>query len=118
MTGRTSRIQKYMLYFQNICNFWENYDFIEKKIVKKLIFFLAIFKFLMAPLDAQQNFIVMKYNFSLSIFVRSKVIAFLGKNLPKLNILSVIAIDLAKIFKQTKNHLAHFIKVLTTFLKK
>ena len=65
----------------------------------------------MAPLDAQQNFMLLKYNFFLSIFVRSKVIAFFVKNLPKLNILSVIAIDLVKIFKQTKNHLAHFIKV-------
>ena len=36
-----------------------------KKIVKKLIFFLAIFKFLMAPLDAQQNFMLMKYKFFL-----------------------------------------------------
>ena len=68
----------------------------------------------MAPLDAQQNFILKKYIFFLSIFVRSKVIAFFVKNLPKLNILSVIAIDLVKIFKQTKNHLAHFI----TFLKR
>ena len=110
--GRTSRIQKYMLCFQKICNFWENYGFIENKIVKKLIFFLAIFKILMAPLDAQQNFMLIKnIIFFLSIFVRSKVIAFFAKNLPKLNILSVIAIDLVKIFKQTKNHLAHFIKV-------
>ena len=77
MTGRTSRIQKYMLCFQKISNFWENYDFIEKKLYKKLIFFLAILKFLMAPLDAQQNFMPMKYIFFLSIFVRSKVIAFL-----------------------------------------
>ena len=49
-----------------MCNFWENHDFIEKlkkKIVKKLIFFLAILKFLMAPLDAQQNFMQMKYIF-------------------------------------------------------
>ena len=62
MTGRTSRIKKYMLCFQKICNFGENYDFIEKKVVKKFIFFLAILKFLMAPLDAQQNFMPMKYN--------------------------------------------------------
>ena len=110
--GRTSRIQKYMLCFQKTCNFWENYDFIEKNIIKKLIFFLAIFKFLMAPLDAEQNFMLMKYIiFSFSIFVKSKVIAFFVKKLPKLNILSVIAIDLVNIFKQTKNHLAHFIKV-------
>ena len=44
MTGRTSRIQKYMLCFQKICNFWENFDFIEKKIVKKLGFFSCDFK--------------------------------------------------------------------------
>ena len=100
-----------MLCFQKICNFWENYDFIEKKNCKKVNFFLAIFKFLMAPLDAQQNFMLMKYNFSLSIFVTSKVIAFFVKKMPKLNILSVIAIDLVNIFKQAKNHLAHFIKV-------
>ena len=61
MTGRTSRIQKYILSFQNICNFWKNYDFIEKKTCKKVDFcFLAILKFLMAPLDAQQNFMLMK----------------------------------------------------------
>ena len=65
----------------------------------------------MAPLDAQQNFMLMNYNFFISIFVRSKVIAFFVKNLPKLNILSVIAIDLVKIFQQTENYLAHFIKV-------
>ena len=110
MTGRTSRIQKYMLCFLKICNFWENYDFIKKKIVKK-IFFLAIFESLMAPLDAQQNFMLLRYLFFLSIFVKSKVIAFLVKKLSKLNILSVIAIDLVKIFKQSKNSLAHFIKV-------
>ena len=40
------------------------------------------------------------------------------KNFPKLNILSVIAIDLVKIFKQANNHLAHFYKSLTTFLEK
>ena len=83
MTGRTSRIQKYMSCFQKICNFWENYEFIEKKIVKKLIFFLAILKFLIAPLDAQQNFMLIKYIFFLSIFVRSKVIAFFCEKLAK-----------------------------------
>ena len=95
-----------------MCNFWENRDFIEKKIVKKLIFFLAILKFLMAPLDAQQNFMLMKYNFFFFLsLLDQKLYRFFVKNLPKLNILSVIAIDLVKIFKQTKNHLAHFIKV-------
>ena len=72
----------------------------------------------MAPLDAQQNVMLVKYNFFLCTFVRSKVIAFLVKNLPKLNILSVIAIDLVKIFKQTKKPFSSFYKSLTTFLEK
>ena len=63
MTGRTLESKNICYVFKKICNFWKNYDFIEKKIVKKLIFFLAIFKFLMTPLDAQQNFMLMKYNF-------------------------------------------------------
>ena len=44
MTGRTPRIQKYMLCFQKINNFWENYDFIEKKNCKKVDFFSCDFK--------------------------------------------------------------------------
>ena len=63
MTGKTSGIQKYMYVYKKSVIFLENYDFIEKKIVKKLIFFLAILKFLMAPLDVQLNFMLMKYNF-------------------------------------------------------
>ena len=63
MTGRTSRIQKNMLCFQEICIFWENYDVIEKKNCKKVDFFLTILKFLMAPLEAQQNYMLMPYNF-------------------------------------------------------
>ena len=47
---------------------------------EKVIFFLMILTFFMAALDAQQNFL-------------SKVIAFFVKKLPKLNQLSVIAID-------------------------
>ena len=35
-----------------------------------------------------------------------------------MNILSVIAIDLVKIFKQTKNHFSSFYKSLTIFLEK
>ena len=37
----------------------------------------------MAPLDAQQNFMPMKYNFFLSIFVKSKVIAFFCEKFAK-----------------------------------
>ena len=63
MTGRTFRIRKCMLCFQIICISWENYDCIEKTFGIKLIFFLAIFKFLMSALDAQQDFMSMKCNF-------------------------------------------------------
>ena len=62
MTGRTSGIQKYMYVFKKSVIFGK-ITILLKKIVKKLIFFLASFKFLMAPLDAQQNFMLMKYNF-------------------------------------------------------
>ena len=90
--------------FSKICISWENYDCIEKKI-----------KFLMAALDAQQDFMSMKFNF-LSL-LNQKIRVFM-KSLPKLNILSVIAINLVKIFKQTKNHSAHYIKVYQLFLEK
>ena len=48
--------------------FWEKVDF-----------FLAILTFLMAALDAQQNFMPTRYPFFLSISVRSKVKALLSK---------------------------------------
>ena len=63
---------------------------------KKLILFLAILTFLVAPLDAQQNFMQNKFFFNIW---------------PKLNILSVIAIDWIKIYKYTKKHPAHFSNV-------
>ena len=56
MTGRTSRIQKYMLCFQKICNFWENYDFIEKEIRKKVDFFLAILNFFNGTIGCATKF--------------------------------------------------------------
>ena len=62
MTGRTFGIQKYMYVFKKSVIFGK-ITILLKKIVKKLIFFLAIFKLLMAALDAQQNFMLMKYNF-------------------------------------------------------
>ena len=42
MTGRTSRIQKYMLCFQKT-HLGENYDFTEKKNCKKVDFFFLRF---------------------------------------------------------------------------
>ena len=65
MTERTSRIQKYMLCFLKKSVFLGTLQFYwKKKFGKNLIFFHAIFKFLMAPFDAQQNFMSMEYNFS------------------------------------------------------
>ena len=110
MTGRTSRIQKYMLCFQKICNFGKITILLKKNCKKKFVFFSCDFKIFNGTIGCATKFHANKIYF-FSIFVRSKVIAFIVKNLPKLNILSVIAIDLVKIFKQSKNHLAHFIKV-------
>ena len=89
--------------------FLENHDFIENN-CKKVDFFSCDFYIFDGTIGCATKFHTNKFYF-FSIFVRSKVIAFFVKNLPKLNILSVIAIDLVKIFKQIKNHLAHFIKV-------
>ena len=44
----------------------------------------------MAELDAQQNFMTIKYFIDRPISVTSKVMAFFMKTLPKLNILSVM----------------------------
>ena len=95
---RTSRTQKYILFFLKICTFWKNGDFVKKYFGKKLIFILAISTVLKAALDAQPNIMPTRYCFFF-ISVRSKVIVFFVKNLPKLNILSVIAIDRVKVFK-------------------
>ena len=59
MTGRTFGIQKYMNVFKKSVIFGK-ITILLKKNCKKVDFFLAIFKLLMAPLDAQQNFMLMK----------------------------------------------------------
>ena len=79
MTERTSRIQKYTLCFQKISIFGDNYDFIEKIIWKKVNFFSCDFKIFDGTIRCAAQFYA-----------------------------SVIAIDLVKIFKQNRNHLAHF----------
>ena len=83
MTGELLESRNLCYVFKKICNFWENHDFIDEQNVKKFIFFLAILKCCMAPLDPQQNFMIMKYIFFLSIFVRSKVIAFFCEQFAK-----------------------------------
>ena len=65
MTGRTSRIRKNICYVFKKSVIFGKITILLKKYCKKLIFFLAILKFLMAPLDAQQNFMLMTYNFFL-----------------------------------------------------
>ena len=69
----------------------------KKNLKNNFIFFLAIFTFLRAALDVQQNFMPTKYCFYLSISVTIYIKCYGGfffvNSLPKLNILSVIAID-------------------------
>ena len=60
---------------------------------KKVDFFLAIFNFFIAALDAQRNFMPTRYIFSFYLFLIKSYSVFCKKKLPKLNILSVIAID-------------------------
>ena len=81
------------MFSKNQCFFFKNGDFVENIMEKKLIFFLAILTFFMAALDAQQNCMSTRCISFLFISFGSKVIAFFVKKLPKLNILSVIAID-------------------------
>ena len=83
MTVRTARIRKYMVYFQKICNFLKNSDFIKKKIGKKLIFFLEIFQIFYGTIGCVTKFHALKYNFILSIFVRSNAIAFFCEKIAK-----------------------------------
>ena len=64
--------------------FWKNYDVIEN-IWKKVNFFLAIFKFLMAIMDAQQNFMPLKYIFFFLSLLDQKLKCFLVKKFLKLN---------------------------------
>ena len=69
----------------------------------KVDFVLAILTFLIAALDTQQNFMPTRYFlFSLSL-LDQKLIVFIVRNLPKLNILSVIAIDGVKISNKLKD---------------
>ena len=60
MTGRISRIRKYMLFFLKICPFF--WKIIENVFGKKFDFSLAILIFLMEALDEQQNFITIQFN--------------------------------------------------------
>ena len=46
-------------------------DFVENIFGKIVIFFLAILTFFMAALDAQQNFMLTRYLFFLSILIKS-----------------------------------------------
>ena len=58
-----------------------------------MIFLFAIFDIYDRNIGCATNFHADEISFFLSIVVRSKDIAFFVKNLPKLNILYVIAID-------------------------
>ena len=71
----------------------KNGDFLKSILEKKLIFFLAILTFFYGSIGCATKFHADEIYFFLSISFGSKVIAFFVKKLPKLNILSVIAID-------------------------
>ena len=66
MTGRTHRIQKYMLCFQKICNFWENHDFNENN-CKKVDFFSCDFYIFDGTIGCATKFHANKFFFSFYI---------------------------------------------------
>ena len=82
MTGRTSRIQTYMLCFQKICNFWK-ITVLLKTNCKKVDFFSCDFKIFDGSIGCATKFQANEIYFFLSIFVRSKVIAFFAKKIAK-----------------------------------
>ena len=69
--------------FLKISILLKNGGFVENILEKKLIFFLAILKFFMTALDAQQNFMPTRYIFFLPISFGSKVIAFFCQKVAK-----------------------------------
>ena len=116
MTGKTSRIRKYILFFQKSVHLGK-IAILLKIFWDKCYFFLAILTFFIAALDAQQNFMLTRYLFFLSISVRSKVIAFYVKNLRKLNILSVMQLTESRYSNKLKPFSSYH-KGLTTFFEK
>ena len=85
---------------------------------EKLIIFIAILTFLMAVWDAQQNAMPTRYLFFFLSLLEQKHYCGFCQNLPKLNILSVIAIDWVKVHKQTKKTFSSFHKGQTTLFEK
>ena len=62
MTGRTSRMQKYMLLFLNICTFWENNNFITF-LERKRLFFSCDFDNFDDSIGYAIKFHVLEYKF-------------------------------------------------------
>ena len=56
MTGRTSRIRKYMSFVKKICNFGKNYDFTGEKNWKKVDFFSCDFEFFYGRIGCTTKF--------------------------------------------------------------
>ena len=73
--------------------FFLNGDFVENIFWIKVDFFFAILTFLMAALDAHTKFYADEISFFSFYLFLIKSYSFFVKKLPKLNILSVIAID-------------------------
>ena len=81
------------MFSKNQYFFYKNGGFVENIMEKKVIFFLRFFHFLWQHWVRNEISCQRDIFFFLSISIGSKVIAFFVKKLPKLNILSVIAID-------------------------
>ena len=94
MMGRTSKIRKYILFFSKNLYFLEEWRLVKNIVGKTFFFFFCYLDIFDGSIGCATKFHTEEIHFFfLSTSVRSKVIAFFVKNLPKLNILSVIAID-------------------------
>ena len=71
MTGGTSRIRKFILFFLKICTFLKNYDFVKDILGKKIIFFYH-FHIFDGSMGCAIKFHADKISSFLSISARSK----------------------------------------------
>ena len=81
MTGRISRIWKYILFFLKCCTFWKSGDFV-KIFYEKGLFFSCDFDFFGGSIGCVAKFHANEISF-FSISVRSKVIAFFCQKIAK-----------------------------------
>ena len=94
MSGRSSRIRKYMSCFLKICTFWK-ITILLKHFLGKWLIFVCDFDIIDGNIGCATIFHVNEIYFvSFDLFLEVKSYSiFFVKKLPRLNILSVIAID-------------------------